>query len=116
MCAVAVSCVGMAVCAVMTGFPSLAVMCVALAGTAGSIALVSCWSRSPRVHSVAGAISVVSGTLAGTAAACGAAYASGNVPSWTWNALAVGVPVAGALLYRWTRVAPMKHARMIDTN
>ena len=116
MCALAVSCVGMAACAVMTGFPSLAVMCVALAGTAGSIALIGCWSRSPRMHSVAGAISVVSGTLAGTAAACGGAYASGNVPSWTWNALAVGVPVAGALLYRWTRVAPMKHARMIDTN
>ena len=54
------------------------------------------------MHSVAGAISVVSGTLVGTAAACGAAYASGNVPSWTWNALAVGVPVAGALLYRMT--------------
>lgn len=102
MCALAVSCVGMAVCAVMTGFPSLAVMCVALAGTAGSIALVGCWSRSSRMHSVAGAISVVSGTLIGTAAACGAAYASGNMPSWTWNALAVGVPVAGALLYRMT--------------
>ena len=116
MCALAVTCAGMAACAIMTGFPSLAVMCVALAGTAGSIALVGCWSRSPRMHSVAGAISVVSGTLAGTAAACGQAYASGNVPSWIWNALAVGVPVAGALLYRWTRVAPMKHARMIDTN
>ena len=116
MCALAVSCIGMAVCAVMTGFPSLAVMCVAVAGTAGSIALVGCWSRSSRMHSVAGAISVVSGTLAGTAAACGAAYASGNVPSWTWNALAVGVPVASALLYRLMRVAPMKHARMIDTN
>jgi hypothetical protein len=68
------------------------------------------------MHSVAGAISVVSGTLIGTAAACGAAYASGNMPRWTWNALAVGVPVAGALLYRVTRAVPMKHARMIDTN
>ena len=100
--ALAVSCFGMAVCAVMTGFPSLAIMCVAVAGTAGSIALVACWRRSPRMHSVAGAISVVSGTLVGTVAACGEAYASGNLPNWTWNALAVGVPVAGALLYRTT--------------
>jgi len=102
MCALAVSCVGMAVCAVVTGFPSLAVMCVAVAGTAGSIALVACWRRSPRMHSMAGAISVVSGILVGTVAACGEAYASGNLPHWTWNALAVGVPVAGALLYRTT--------------
>lgn len=105
MCALAVSCVGMAVCAVMTGFPSLAIMCVAVAGTAGSIALVACWRRSPRMHSVAGAISVVSGTLVGTVAACGEAYASGNLPNWTWNALAVAVPVAGALLYRMTTSA-----------
>ena len=105
MCALAVACVGMAVCAVMTGFPSLAVMCVAVAGTAGSIALVACWRRSPRMHSVAGAISVVSGTLVGTVAACGEAYASGNLPNWTWNALAVAVPVAGALLYRMTTSA-----------
>ncbi|MCX5640740.1 MAG: hypothetical protein NT059_08025 [Planctomycetota bacterium] len=82
MCALAVSCVGMAVCAVMTGFPSLAIMCVAVAGTAGSIALVACWRRSPRMHSVAGAISVVSGILVG-----------------------VAVPVAGALLYRMTTSA-----------
>lgn len=105
MCALAVSCVGMAVCAVMTGFPSLAIMCVAVAGTAGSIALVACWRRSPRMHSVAGAISVVSGILVGTVAACGEAYASGNLPNWTWNALAVAVPVAGALLYRMTTSA-----------
>ena len=105
LCALAVSCVGMAVCAVMTGFPSLAVMCVAVAGTAGRIALVACWRRSPRMHSVAGAISVVSGTLVGTVAACGEAYASGNLPNWTWNALAVGVPVVGALLYRMTTSA-----------
>jgi hypothetical protein len=44
------------------------------------------------MHSVAGAISVVSGILVGTVAACGEAYASGNLPHWTWNALAVGVP------------------------
>ena len=100
--ALAVSCFSMAVCAVLTGFPSLAIMCVAVAGTAGSIALVACWRRSPRMHSVAGAISVVSGTLVGTVAACGEAYASGNLPNWTWNALAVGVPVVGALLYRTT--------------
>ena len=100
--ALAVSCFSMAVCAVLTGFPSLAVMCVAVAGTAGSIALVACWRRSPRMHSVAGAISVVSGTLVGTVAACGEAYASGNLPNWPWNALAVGVPVVGALLYRTT--------------
>lgn len=105
MCALAVACFGMAVCAVMTGFPSLAIMCVAVAGTAGSIALVACWRRSPRLHSVAGPISVVSGTLVGTVAACGEAYASGNLPHWTWNALAVAVPVAGALLYRMTTSA-----------
>lgn len=116
MCALAVACTGIAACAVMTGFPSLAIMCVAVAGTAGSIALVGCWSRSPRMHSVAGAISVVSGTLAGTAAACGEAYASGNMPSWIWNALAAGVPVAGALLYRVTRTAPMKQASTTATN
>ena len=105
LCALAVSCFGMAVCAVMTGFPSLAIMCVAVAGTAGSIALVACWRRSPRMHSVAGAISVVSGTLVGTMAACGEVYAGGNLPNWTWNALAVGVPVAGALLYQKTTSA-----------
>lgn len=63
MCALAVAFAGMAVCAVLTGFPSLAIMCVA---------------------------------------ACGEAYASGNLSHWTWNALAVGVPVVGALLYRTT--------------
>jgi len=100
LCVLAVSCTGMAGCALMTGFPSLAVMCVAVAGTAGTIALLGCVPRSPRMPSAAGAISVVAGTLAGTAAACGSAYASGEVPSWSWNVLAVAVPLAGALLFR----------------